>query len=136
VARGRPVSQVETETDLLEWVDHLEALTTGGVSPKFPEDDPFEGYDDLCEAAATAEADWKIAEANELVALADRPREEGTRGDPEYVRKARVLAIHRDKFRAYKMADAKVEARKKALAAVTTRCDSLRTVCANTRTQV
>jgi hypothetical protein len=134
MARGRPVSQVEVETDLLEWVDHLETLTTGGVSPKFPEDDPFEGYDDLCEEAARTEVDWKVQEASALVDQANKV-EKGTRGEPEYLRKARVLALHREKFEAYKMADAKVEARKKALASVTTRCDALRTVCANTRTQ-
>lgn len=136
MARGRPVSQVEVETDLLEWVEHLEVLTTGGLSPKFPDEaDAFEGYDDLCEKAAQAEVDWKVQEASALVAQADKPREEGKRGEPEYLRKARVLALHRDKFEAYKMTDAKVEARKKALASVTTRCDALRTVCANTRTQ-
>lgn len=133
--RGRPVSQVEVETDLLEWVEHLEVLTNGGVSPKFPEDEPFEGYDDLCEAAAGAEADWKIQEASALVALADRPKEEGKRAEPEYLRKARVLALHKEKFRAYKMTSAQKEARKEALTSTRARCDALRTVCANTRTQ-
>ncbi len=132
--RGRPVGQVEVEAELLGWVDHLEVLTNGGHSEMV--DAIFEGYDDLCDQAAEAEADWKIQEASELVALADRPKEEGKRGDPEYLRKARVLALHREKFKAYKMTAAQKEARKEALVTTRARCDALRTVCANTRTQV
>lgn len=133
--RGRPVSQVEVEEELLQRGEHLEALTSGGVSPLFPDDDPFEGYDDLCEAAADAEADWKIQEASALVHLADRPKEEGKRGEPEYLRKARVLALHKDKFRAYKMTAAERDGRKEALTTTRTRMDALRTVAANQRTQ-
>lgn len=133
MARGRPVAQVDVENELLGWVDHLEVLTNGGHSGMVEAD--FEGYDDLCEKAAEAEADWKIKEASELVALADRPPAEGKRADPEYVRKARVLALHRDLFKAYKMTAAVKEARKEALVSTRARCDALRTVCANTRTQ-
>jgi len=131
--KGRPVAQVDVENELLGWVDHLEVLTNGGHSEMV--DAEFEGYDDLLDQAAEAEADWKIQEASELVALADRPREEGKRAEAEYLRKARVLALHRDKFRAYKMTAAVREARKEALVTTRARCDALRTVCANTRTQ-
>ncbi len=130
--KGRPVSQVEVETELLGWVDHLEVLTNGGHSEMVDAD--FEGYDDLCDAAAGAEADWKIAEANGLIAQANRT-EEGKRGEPEYLRKARVLALKADEYRAYKMTAAVKESRKEALVTTRARCDALRTVCANTRTQ-
>lgn len=133
--RGRPVSQVEVEAELLDRGEHLEALTTGGVSPLFPDDPPFEGYDDLCEAAAEAEADWKIQEASSIVSLANKPREEGTRAEPEYLRKARVLALHHEKYRHYKRTGAERDARKEALTTTRDRMDALRTVAANQRTQ-
>lgn len=131
MARGRPLSQVEVETDLMEEVEHLEALTNGGHSPKSDAD--LLGYDDICDLAADAEADWKITEANTLIALAAKKTE--GRGEPEYLRRARVLQAHGDLYRSYKKAGAVKESRKEAMTTSRNRLDAVRTIAANIRTQ-
>lgn len=126
------MSQADVEAALLAEVDHLEALTNGGASPKTG--DVLVGYDALCSTAAEAEADWKIEEAKALVQMASRT-EAGTRGEAEYLRRARVLSIHAEKFRRYKVAGAVKESAKEALVTSRTRTDALRTISANVRAQ-
>lgn len=125
------MSQGEVEEALLQEVGHLEALTNGGPSPKTGES--LQGYDETCESAASAEADWKIQEARFLVAQADRPRE--GRAEAVELRKARALSIHGDLYRAYKVTGAQKDGHKEALVTSRARLDALRTISANVRVQ-
>ena len=129
--RTRPVSQVEVEGALLDEVEHLEALTNGGQSPKSGED--FVGYDDICRMAAEAEADWKIAQAKGMIGQAQRT--EGTRAEAKHTQEARVLATHADLFRAYRVTAAVKDGAKEALVTSRSRIDALRTIAANVRAQ-
>lgn len=132
--RGRAMSQVEVEEGLLEEIGHLEALTNGGASPKTGDD--LQGYDETCRLAAEAEADWKIEEAKGLIHQANQPPGEGkTRGEGEYMRRARVLATKPDLYRAYKVRGAAKDGHKEALVTSRARADALRTIAANIRTQ-
>lgn len=127
--RGRPASQVEVETALLEEVDHLEALTNGGESPKGPSD-ILKGYDDVCTEAAEAEADWKIDFATQMVTFAN-----GASKERRDLQEARATAIHKDKLRARLLKAAVKDAHKEALVTSRTRIDALRTIAANVRAQ-
>lgn len=129
--RGRPVSQVEIETDLLEEVEHLEALTNGGPSPKTGED--MVGYDVTCAMAAEAEADWKIEQAKGMISQAARTA--GGRAEAKHTQEARVLATKGDLYRRYKMAAAVKDGHKEALTTSRTRIDAIRTIAANVRAQ-
>lgn len=129
--RGRPVSQVEVETALLEEVDHLEALTNGGTSPKTGSQ--FMGYDEVCTLAAEAEADWKIAQAKGMIGQAQRT--EGGRAEAKHTQEARVLATHGDLFRTYRVSAAVKDGAKEALVTSRSRIDALRTIAANVRAQ-
>lgn len=115
----------------MEEVEHLEALTNGGHSPKA--DDDLLGYDDICSIAADAEAEWKIEEATALVAMASKKTE--GRGEPEYLRKARVLSAKGDLYRSYKRGQAVKEARMEAIRTSRSRLDAVRTIAANIRNQ-
>ena len=130
--RTRPWSQVEVETALLEEVEHLEALTNGGVSPKTDGTD-LVGYDVICTRAAEAEADWKIAQAKGMIGQAQRT--EGTRAEAKHTQEARVLATHADLFRSYRVTAAVKDGAKEALVTSRSRIDALRTIAANVRAQ-
>ena len=126
------MSQVEVEGALMEEVDHLEALTNGGASPKTG--DVLLGYDEVCQEAAEAEATWKIEEAKGLILQAAHAPE-GKRAEPEYLRRARVLASKADLYRAYKIKAGVKDSHKEALVTSRNRADALRTIAANIRSQ-
>lgn len=130
--RGRPVSQVEVETALLEEVEHLEALTNGGVSSK-TDGESLVGYDDICREAAESEADWKIEQAKGMIAQAQRTT--GGRAEAKHTQEARVLATKADLYRRYKVTAAVKEGHKEALVTSRSRIDALRTIAANVRAQ-
>ena len=132
--RGRPVSQVEIEAALQDEIDHLEAITNGGESPKFP-GDVMTGFDEVCSMAADAEADWKITEAKGLVAQNDRPPGGKTRPEAKHIMEARVLAMNQDAYRLYKRTAAAKDAGKEALNSARTRVNALQTMSANVRGQ-
>lgn len=127
------MGQAEVEVALMEEIGHLEALTNGGESPKTG--DALQGYDETCRLAAEAEADWKIEEAKGLILQAAQGSPEGKRGEPEYLRRSRVLATKADLYRAYKVRGAAKDGHKEALVTSRARSDALRTIAANIRTQ-
>lgn len=129
--RTRPVSQVEVEGALLDEVEHLEALTNGGTSPKSATE--FVGYDEVCRLAAEAEADWKITQAKGMIGQAQRT--EGGRAEAKHTQEARVLATHGELFRAYRVTAAVKDGAKEALVTSRSRIDALRTIAANVRAQ-
>lgn len=131
--RGRAMSQVEVEDAMLDEVDHLEALTNGGASPKDPTGEVMVGYDQVCSMAAEAEADWKIAQARGMIAQANR--RDGGRAEAKHTQEARVLAVNEDLFRAYKVTAAVKDSSKEALVTSRARIDALRTIAANVRAQ-
>lgn len=122
--RTRPLSQVEVEAELLDQVEHLEALTNGD------EDLGIVGYDQVCEAAADAEVEWKLAFAREMLTQANRGSKE--RRD---LQESRATTIHAEAFRAYKLRGAQKDAAKEALVTTRTKIDALRTIAANVRAQ-
>lgn len=124
----RSPSDVEHELDLE--LSHLDALTTGGTSDKTRQE--ITGFDDVARQAAEAEADWKIAEASQLVTFANQT--EG-RGEAEWKVKARTLAIRKDLYRDYKVKAALKESHLEAIRSSRTRVDAIRTKCANRRGQ-
>lgn len=126
--RTRPLSAVEVENALQDEVDHLEALTNGGTSPKIESD--LSGYDDACRSAAEAEAEWKITQAKGLIGIVA-----GGNKDRRDIQEARVLVLHRDLYRAYKLTGGAKEAHKEALLTSRARIEALRTIAANVRAQ-
>lgn len=130
--RGRPVSQVDIEADLLAEAGHLEALTSGGVSPRLPDDGEILGYDDICDLAASKEADWKIAEARFKI---DKANKATGRLEAQHLLEARAMVLHENAYRDYKRSAAVKESRKEALATSRARIGALQTVAANQRTQ-
>lgn len=127
--RPRSLDEIEEELDLER--DHLEAITNGGYSPKV--DAEVDSFFATTEAAATAEADWKIAEATEKVKAANAAR--GSRGEAQHVIEARAMKLHEKKYRAYKMTAARKEAHKEALSTQRSILDAVRTKAANHRGQ-
>jgi len=128
-------SQGEIEEDLQAEIDHLEAITNGGESPKFP-GDTLTGFDSVCEMAGDAEADWKIAQAKGLIAQNDKPPGGRTRPEAKHIMEARVLAMNEEKYRAYKRTAAAKDAGKEALNSARARVNALQTMSANVRSQV
>lgn len=133
--RGRPVSQVEVEAALQDEIDHLEAITNGGTSPKFEDGQALLGFDSICSMAADAEADWKIEEARYIVQATDRPPGGKSRPEAKHVMEARALALHAEKFRAYKRTAGAKDATKEALNTARARVNALQTISANVRGQ-
>lgn len=131
--KGRPLGQVEVEEMLMEEVDHLEALTNGGPSRKTGAE--LIGYDKVCEIAADAEVDYKLAFAQGMIGQAGRTGPSG-RAERRDIQEARVLRTHAEDYRNYKRAAAAKDATKEALATSRARADAIRTIAANIRAQV
>jgi hypothetical protein len=125
--RVKSPAEVEEELDLE--LEHLEALTNGGHSPKAGGDVP--GFDAVAEAAANAEADWKIAAAKAKVVMANR--DAGGRKEAEHLMDARILDAKGDLYRAYKVTAASRDAHQEALRTARAHVDAARTKCANRR---
>ena len=125
--RVKSPAEVEEELDLE--LEHLEALTNGGYSPKTQDEIP--GFDDVAVTAANAEADWKITEATAKVTLADRNA--GGRQEAQHLMEARILSQKADLYRAYKVTAAQKESHLEALRSARARVDAARTKCANRR---
>jgi hypothetical protein len=120
-------AQVEEELD--RELEHLEALTNGGWSPKAQGD--LQGFDTVAETAANAEADWKIEQARAKVVLADR--DAGGRKEAEHLMDARILSAKADLYRAYKVTGAVKDSHLEALRTARAQVDAARTKCANRR---
>lgn len=133
--RGRPVSQVEVEAALQDEIDHLEAITNGGTSPKFDDGTTLVGFDQICQMAADAEADWKIEEARYIIGATDKPPGGRSRPEAKHVMEARALALNAEKFRAYKRTAGAKDATKEALNTARARVNALQTISANVRGQ-
>lgn len=124
-------SSADLEDELDREMNHLSALTDGGWSEKVEED--LVGFDVIANVAANAEADWKIAEARQLVAFANQKGE--GRGEAEWKVRARTLALHADLYRTYKVAGAAKESNLEAIRSCRSRVDAIRTKNANRRGQ-
>lgn len=125
--RVKSPAEVEEELDLE--LEHLEALTNGGFSPKV--NDGVPGFDQVAVDAANAEADWKIEEARAKVTLADR--NSGGRQEAQHLMEARILSQKADLYRAYKVTAAQKDSHLEALRSARARVDASRTKCANRR---
>lgn len=123
------------EADVLDEIDalaaHLEALTTGGVTPDGEE---VLGVEAAAYAAARAEVDWKVAQARFVIldARQDHPRGQASKD----LREARALDAHADLFEDYRLAEAVLTGTKEGIRTTTSRLDAARTKAASYRGQV
>lgn len=118
-----PMTPAEVEAEIGEVLEHLEVLT--------------EEYRRQCEAAAEAEADYRLGYWRIYLTVKDQ----GLTGSDGTKRKATndeadgiATTRNEDAFRAYKITAAAVESGRQALYTHRTRLDALRTVAANART--
>lgn len=87
-------------------------------------------YADLADAAAVAEADYKLSYARAVVSMAAQPLKLTA---PEKSARAELSAAQ--ELREWKLADARLKSTKEALVALRSRLDALRTLGANVRAQ-
>lgn len=123
--KGRALGQVEVEGIIEDLIAHLEALTTGDPSSGII------GFDEVVDAAASAEVDWKVAFAKAVVSEAVK----GTPKDRKDLQEHRALIAHEPLYRAYKISGAQKEALKEALTTTRSKLDAMRTIAANIRSQ-
>jgi hypothetical protein len=112
----RPLSQVEVEIRIAEVIDAMETHT--------------EEFDDLAEAAAEAEADYKRDAATALVDIASTGMKM-TVGE----RDARVELLSNDSYKAHLVATARRNAKREYLLSLRAHLDALRTLNASIRGQ-
>ena len=108
----RPKSPFEVEQDIEKVAAELEVQT--------------DNFRVDADAAAHAEADYKLAHAGMIVGLASQKMTAGERD-------ARALSACREEFRAYKITEARKQATAEALRSLRTRMEALRTEAANRR---
>lgn len=90
-------------------------------------------YAEVCEVAARAEADYKLAWSRSLITVANDHR--GDRTVTASEREAIADRDASDTFRVWKINDARRAASKEALLSLRARIDALRTLSANLRVQ-
>jgi len=91
-------------------------------------------YAGLAEAAADAEADYKLAQAQGAMTIAARGDPPANRGGPSVAEKDAevLLGCHRE-YRSHLLLAARLDATREALRSLRTRLDALRTIAANIR---
>lgn len=111
---ARILSQGEVEDQILNISDAIETET--------------ERYAGLADAAASAEADYKLRYAETVVRIADS---HGRMSIPERAARAELAAA--EELRRYKIMEARRQASKEALLSLRARLDALRSLSANIR---
>jgi hypothetical protein len=112
----RPLTQAEVESAILDTADALDRVT--------------HEFADISDAAAEAEADYKLAVARTWLGIVGGERKMTTTE-----RQMRTDALTNDALRAYKVAEARRASTREALLSYRARIDALRTVSANVRAQ-
>ena len=113
----RPLSQVEIEQKIMSVIEELERQT--------------EEYDDIAQAAAEAEADYKRDYARMVLAVVSSAEGKMTVDE----RTARVEASTTDAHRNYLIRQAARNARRESLLSLRDHLDALRTLSASVRAQ-